>query len=262
MIKDMPIMLSMRSLPRTILAAPLTLALALALSACGPAEKDGLASLEGDAVAAIAPPAGQAWADTVTVTNEGGYVIGNPDAPLKLVEYASLTCGACANFAQQATEPLKEKYVASGVVSWELRNQIHDPFDLTMAMLVRCGDPSGVHPLSEQVWANLEGIFGTIQSNENAVKAAMELSDQTRRYKAIADATELTQFFAARGISTEQSAVCLAKTETAETIVKQSEQQSKELEVEGTPTFFLNGQKLDAKSWAQLEPILQKAGAR
>jgi len=254
----MPLMPALRHLSRFFLAFPL----AFSLAACGSADKESPASLDGDAIAAIAPPAGVEWADEVAVTEEGGYVIGNPDAPLKLIEYASLTCGACANFAQQANEALKEKYVASGVVSWELRNQIHDPFDLTMAMLVRCGEPAGVHPLSEQVWANLESIFGTIQSNQAAVQSAMELSDQTRRYKAIADAAGLTQFFAARGISMEQSAICLANTETAERIVKQSDEQSKELQVEGTPTFFLNGQKLDAKSWAQLEPILQKAGAR
>ena len=249
---------ALRHMPRFFLAFPL----ALALAACGSADQKGPASLDGEPIAAIAPPAGQSWTDMVTVTDKDGYTIGNPDAPLKLVEYASLTCGACANFAQQAAEPLKEKYVASGVVSWELRNQIHDPFDLTMAMLVRCGEPSAVHPLSEQVWANLEGIFGTIQTNQSAVQAAMELSDQSRRYKAIADAAGLTEFFAARGVGMEQSAICLANSETADKIARQSDQQSKELQVEGTPTFFLNGQKLDAKSWAQLEPILQTAGAR
>ncbi|NJN14195.1 MAG: thioredoxin domain-containing protein [Planctomycetes bacterium] len=39
------------------------------------------------------------WSETVTISPEDGYILGNPEAPIKLVEYASHTCGACANFA-------------------------------------------------------------------------------------------------------------------------------------------------------------------
>lgn len=251
-------MITLRQLSRTAFVLPL----ALALGACGSGADKDAAPPQGDAIAAIAAPAGQAWADMITVSPEGGYVMGNPDAPLKLVEYASLTCSHCASFIESGAEPLKEKYVKSGVVSWELRNQIHDPFDLTMAMLVRCGEPAAVHPLSEQVWQNLDGIFDKIQTNQASVETAMEVSDQGRRYKAIADATGLTDFFAARGVGTEQSATCLARAEDAEKLVNNSEQQTKELEVDGTPTFFLNNKKLDARSWAELEPLLQNAGAR
>jgi protein-disulfide isomerase len=46
-------------------------------------------------------------------------MIGNPDAPLKLVEYASHTCGACATFAATGKPAIKDKYVSTGVVSFE-----------------------------------------------------------------------------------------------------------------------------------------------
>ena len=84
----------------------------------------------------------------------------------------------------------------------------------------------------------------------------------TRLPKAIADAAGLTDFFAARGISSDQSATCLADAAKAEQIVQNSQKQSEELQVDGTPTFFLNGQKLEVRSWKDLEPILQDAGAR
>ena len=64
------------------LAAPL----ALALAACG---DDAAGGLEGDVIAPIEAPAGTSWTQTVEVTDDGGYLIGNPDAPLKLVEYGS-----------------------------------------------------------------------------------------------------------------------------------------------------------------------------
>lgn len=250
--------LNRRHLAFAALAAPLTLALA----ACGSDDKAQNTAQTGEAIAKISAPAGKQWADMVTVTDADGYLMGNPDAPLKLIEYASLTCPHCAEFAQEGGAALRDRYVAGGVVSYELRNQIHDGFDLTMAMLVRCGEPRTYHALSEQVWANLDSIVQGIQANGQAVEAAMKETDQGKRYKTIADATGLTDFFASRGISKDRIATCLARPGIAEQIVKRSEDQSKELDVQGTPTFFLNGKQLDAKSWSQLEPLLQQAGAR
>lgn len=244
---------------RTTLAA-FALPLALGLAACG-SDKEATAE-NGDPIAAIAPPAGQQWSDVVAVTPEDGYVMGNPDAPLKLMEYASLTCPHCAHFSEQAGAALRDKYVASGVVSYELRNQIHDALDLTMAMMVRCGTPESYIPLSEQVWANLTDIAAGLKDRQAAMDAATKVTDQSKRYAAIADAAGLTDFFAARGIARDQMEQCLAKPGFAEGLAQRSEKQSDELDVTGTPTFFLNGRKLDAQSWEQLEPVLQNAGAR
>lgn len=247
---------------RRALAALLALCLPFALAACGDKGSDAGNPPKGDAVAKVAPPAGQQWADVVTVTPLGGYQMGNPEAPLKLIEYGSLTCPHCAEFSEKASATLRDKYIASGVVSWELRNQVHDGFDLTMAMLVRCGEPQSFHALSEQVWANLKPLVDNIQKAGPALDSAMKEQDQAKRYQLIADRAGLIDFFAARGIAKDQAKACLAKPGLAETIIKQSEDQSKELDVQGTPTFFLNGKQLDAKSWEDLEPALQNAGAR
>lgn len=238
-------------------------ALTLTLAACGSGNGDGGASAPtGDPIAAIPAPDGANWADTVTVTPEGGYAMGNPEAPLKLVEYGSLTCSHCAHFAEEASADLRDKYVASGVVSYELRNQIHDGLDLTMALMVRCGAPESMPALSEQVWVNLNAIIQQAQANEAGMQAAMKEEDQSKRYMAIADAAGLSDFFAARGVSKDQLAQCLADPAKAETLVNQSTTQSEELGVDGTPTFFLNGVKLEGRTWKEIEPALQNAGAR
>lgn len=247
---------------RRLTFATLIAPLALGLAACGDKGAAEGEAPEGEPIAAIAAPEGQDWADVVTVTPEGGYQIGNPQAPLKLIGYASLTCPHCAHFAEESGEKLHSQYVASGVVSFELRNQIHDGLDLTMSLLARCGAPESFHALSDQVWLNLDSIIDGAQKNQAAVSAAMKNEDQTTRYKSIADAAGLTEFFAARGISSDQAAMCLADPAKAEDVVKKSEEQTRELGVDGTPTFFLNGARLDAKTWADLEPALQNAGAR
>lgn len=236
--------------------------LCLGLAACGKESQGADGAPSGEPIAAIPAPEGQAWADKVTVSPADGYVMGNPQAPLKLVEYASLTCPHCADFSREAAEELRDRYVASGVVSYELRNQIHDGLDLTMAMLVRCGAPESFHALSEQVWLNLPEIVQKAQADQAAMSAAMKSEDQSKRYKAIADAAGLTEFFAARGISSDQAAACLADAGKAELIVRNSQTQSDEMQVDGTPTFFLNGRKLDVRTWKDLEPVLQNAGAR
>ena len=129
-----------------LLSLPLLALAPLALAACGETEGvDGAAS--GEPLPAIAAPAGTSWTETVTVTPEGGYLIGNPDAPLKLVEFASHTCGACANFSVTGKQPLKEKYVACGVVSFEQREIFLNPYDVVLAGLVQCGAKEQMQPL-------------------------------------------------------------------------------------------------------------------
>jgi protein-disulfide isomerase len=230
------------------------------LAACDDAATaDGAAN--GEPIPAIAAPAGTAWADTVEVTPEGGYRIGNPDAPLKLVEYASHTCGACAAFAASGKPVLKDKYVATGVVSFELRNLVRDPIDLSIATLVRCGAKESMQPLSDQAWASLEEIFGAVQANQSLYEAAGNQPVE-QRFVTIAQAAGLIDFFAARGLSADQSRACLADTAKVQAITDASNKQSEDLKITGTPTFLLNGRKLDVTQWAQLEPLLRSAGAR
>lgn len=242
------------------LRAAIAVPVLLALTACGGGDADGDAT-RSEPIAAIPAPEGEEWSMVAQVTPEDGYVVGNPDAPIKLMEYASLTCPACAKFSTDSASAL-ETYVDSGVVSYEIRNQIHNVLDLTLAMLVRCGSPESFHPLANQVWSNLDSVLGPAQQNGEAINAAMQGAPE-QRFQRIAQAAGFLDFFAARGISRDQAIQCLADAAEGEAIANRSQTQSQELNVTGTPTFFLNGRKLDnASNWADLEPILQNAGAR
>lgn len=251
-------MLRLRRTLSLALAAPL----ALALAACGDQAATEGGSAQAAPVAAVPAPAGTAWRDVVTVTEADGYLMGNPNAPIKLIEYASLTCPACAAFSREGAEKLKEEYVNSGRVSFELRNQIHGPHDLALATLVRCGDDQAFHPLADQIWANLETVLAPIMSNQPAVEQALTLPPQ-QRLVSLAQIGGFYDFFASRGISEDQARTCLADSAAYTRIADNSTRQSQELEITGTPTFLINGRKLDGVGgWAQLEPALQRAGAR
>jgi protein-disulfide isomerase len=242
-------------------AAFLAIPLALGLAACGSSESETGAPT-GEPIAAIPPPAGTAWIDTVEITPEDGYRYGNPNAPIKLIEYASHTCPHCAAFAEEGGPSLKDKYVASGVVSWELRNQIHDPVDLMVAMLVRCGAKESFLPLSEQFWTDLVPLVQAAQANQGALAQAQALPPN-QRFQQMAEVAGLLDFFSARGIAREQALTCLADGARAEAIAERSNTQSEELGITGTPQFIINGRKIDnVANWAGLEPALQAAGAR
>jgi protein-disulfide isomerase len=243
----------------TRLIATLTLAapLALALAACEGGEAD---ALEGDVIDPIEAPAGTNWGETVTVSEEGGYILGNPEAPLKLVEYASHTCPACANFSVNGKPGVKE-YVATGVVSFEQREVFLNPFDVVIAGLAMCGPDELFQPLSDEVWGNLDEVRTGLTANQEAIAAAGNLP-LGERFVRIAEVTGLIEFFAARGISADQGRACLSDTASIEAMVDQVTAQAEEDNVQGTPSFFLNGNRVDGIQWSDIEPVLQRAGAR
>lgn len=245
---------------RMALAAPL----ALALAACGSqAGSDPAATPAAEPIAAVPAPAGTSWRDTVTVTPENGHLVGNPNAAIKIVEYGSLTCPTCARFAEEGMEPLLDKYVDTGRVSFELRNfAVHGPIDIVLARMARCGAPEAVVPLSDQIWKNLGQLSGAIQSNGAAAEQALSLPME-QRFIALAQVGGFFDFFASRGISADQARSCLADVPSMEKLAKDTDTYATKDKVSGTPTFTLNGNVLEGvNSWAALEPLIQRAGAR
>lgn len=234
---------------------------ALALAACS-SEADGTGAgtevAESEPLPVIQPPEGKAWNQVVSQTEKGGYVMGNPDAPIKLVEFGSLTCGACGNFAIQSFEPLRDKYIASGRVSFELRNFVRDPIDLTGAMLTRCGADTSFFPLTEQFFTNQNQILQAAQSLDPAIG---QLPPE-QRFVAISKGLGLDTFFAQRGIAQNQSNACLADNAKAEKLAEQTQQAAEEYKVTGTPTFLINERVQDVNTWQEIETRIQRMGAR
>ncbi|WP_017670310.1 thioredoxin domain-containing protein [Blastomonas sp. AAP53] len=245
------------------IASLIALPLMLSLAACG-GEADTAAegATKGEPIAAIPAPAGKNWAETVTKTDKGYYVLGNPEAPIKLVEYASLTCSHCADFAETAFATIRDKYVASGRVSFELRNFVREPLDLTASMLTRCGPDESYFALTEQVLANQADIFTKAQAmGQQRFEAVLALPDN-QRYVALAEGTGLTDFFAQRGISRDQANQCLTNIDSARALADNTGTATREDKIQGTPTFFLNGRQVEFTGWPALETEIQAMGAR
>jgi protein-disulfide isomerase len=252
--------MTFRRLAFTTLAA----SAALALAACG--SKDDAAATgapKGSPVAAVAAPAGQMWSDVVSATPDGGMRMGNPNAPIKLVEYGSLSCPHCAKLSQDGSKALVETYVDSGRVSYEFRSFIiHGAIDVMLTQMVQCAGTSTFFPLVKQLYATQEQWIAQVEKNSDKANAAQSLPPK-QRFAAMADALGLTDWFAARGVSRDQAHACLANTDQAQKLAEQTQKWSTDDGIDSTPTIYLNGSKLaDVHEWSELEPALQNAGAR
>lgn len=249
--------IALRRFTLALAAAPLVLGLA----ACDKKEASGSA-LSGEPIAVVAAPAGKAWTDVVSKTPEGGYRMGNPDAAIKLIEYGSLTCPHCADFTEKSGAELREKFVASGRVSFEFRNFVRDPIDLVASQLTQCGTPESFFPLTDQAFANQAAMFQKVQAAGDTAYSAAIAQPEDKRGIALAQITGLSEFFAARGISRDQGNACLANAAGAQALAKATQDQGAEFDIQGTPTFIINGAKFEGNTWAELKARIETLGAR
>ncbi len=230
---------------------------ALSLSACD--SGSGGTGPSGDALPKVTAPAGQAWSTTVRATQDG-FVMGNPDAPLKLIEFASPTCSHCATFSNESHSALQSEFIDSGRVSLEIRPFMLNPMDLPIATIASCGGTERFFPLLENIYASQEELLTGIQAaDQSAAQSAL----QSQNFPAFARAIGLESFFAARGMAAADINTCLSDAAKVTRWQDSTTRNGAEFEITGTPTFVLNGQVLaNAGTWEAVRERLTAAGAR
>lgn len=242
------------------------LALATALTACGGTGGSNTTSVDNVTAAAQvagkAAPAGTSWVDTVTRTPEGGWLMGNPDAPIKLVEFGSRTCHVCADFAKEGHEPLEQRYVATGKVSYEFRDFLRNGADISAALVGGCGGPGPFFTILNQMYADQPRVLDVLQKLPESYYqelGKLPLNQQATRF---AEGAGYIDFVKQRGIPEAKARQCLADTAEATRLQKMNEKANQDYPIPGTPTFVLNGKMLEnTVSWEQVERALKAAGA-
>lgn len=208
---------------------------------------------------AAATPA-RDWRTVATRTPAGAFLIGNPQARVKLVEYASYTCPHCAEFSAQSEPVLKDYMIRSGQVSLEYRHLIRDGLDLAAAILARCTGPRGFAGTTALIFARqgewLERGYQYQQANASILQTYAKL-DQLR---ALADGAGLTALVQARGLSAAATDACFADGKEIDRILQMTN--AVPAGVDSTPSFFVNGKLVSHVGWAGLQPALRAAGAR
>lgn len=225
-----------RSVPRrTILASLATLPAVALLAACSDSGSGGdqaqAPAPEAPAAPvtpapatppAVAAPAPSGKVDMAKLLEQGALpekVIGDANAPVTIVEYASMTCGHCANFHNDTLPAIKEKYVDTGKARIVFREFPFDPRAEAGFMLARCAD--------DKYFAMVDVLF-----------------KQQRNWAAVDNAREaLLQIARLAGFSQEKFEACLTDQKLLEDVRAVRTRGADDFGIDATPTFFINGNK-------------------
>jgi protein-disulfide isomerase len=193
------------------------------------------------------------WTASVVRTPGNAILVGNPAALAKLVEYFSYTCPHCAHFEEEAGGELSLGFIRTGKGSMEYRPFMRNAVDVAATLIATCGAPAkfpGNHAMlmrQQSKWM--------VQVSEAQMKR-WGTGTFAARMQAIASDFKFYDMFAARGYDRITLNRCLANEALAQSWIAENEAAK---EVEGTPTFYLNGRKQYVNTWEGLRPILMDA---
>ena len=152
----------------------------------------------------------------------GDRVLGKADAPITIIEYASLTCPHCAHFEVDVLPKLKAKWIDTGKAKLVLRDFPLDEPALRAAMVARCAPPERFYPLVDTFFAQQEQ-WATTRDYRAALEKLAKLG----------------------GISNKEFAACISDKKLEDQVAQSRLTAAQQLGVDATPTFFVNGKKFD-----------------
>ncbi len=147
----------------------------------------------------------------------GDQIMGNPNAPVTIVEYASMTCPHCANFHETIFPELKKRYIDTGKVRFVFREFPLDPLAAAASLLARCAGGDKFFPMVETLFA---------QQNEWRVQKPLQ------PLFAIAQQAGFTQ---------QSFDACLENQQMLQGLEEARTRATQKFNVQSTPSFFVNG---------------------
>ena len=157
----------------------------------------------------------------ILTVQEDDFVVGDENAPVTIIEYASFSCSHCADFHNHTYQDLKTKYIDTGKVQFVFRSfPLNEPA-ARASMLVACAP-------DESKAKFIKVLFST-QNNWAFKKNFLEV---------------LSNIAKLGGISQERFEQCIADSDLEHKITETRFYAAKVLEVRATPTFYINGTEL------------------
>jgi protein-disulfide isomerase len=208
-----------------------------------------------------APPPGGSWSDVVNETSDG-FLRGNPNAKVKLIEIGSLSCPHCKVFADEGVPTLVNKYVKSGQVSWEFRPYvIHGPIDMAANLIIRCNGVKSFFPLTEALYKDQEVWLAKVQATPQDQLSQIQNLQPNQMFVSMASLLGLQDWAAARGVPQAKSNQCLSEQKSIDHEVEVTTNVNSQFpDFPGTPSFVINGKLLpNTSDWAKLQPQLDAA---
>lgn len=175
---------------------------------------------------ALSPFAEQALAETVPVAELmkpdalPEMAMGNEKASVTVIEYASMTCGHCANFAEKTFPEFKKRYIDTGKVYFIIREFPLDTLAAAAFMLARCAGEKD----SSKYFALVDTLF-----------------HQQRQWAVEKPIPPLLAIAKQAGFTEKTFDACLSNQKTLDGIESIRQRATSKFKVQSTPTFFING---------------------
>jgi protein-disulfide isomerase len=217
-------------------------ALLFGAAGIGAAALGGAALLRPDSQAGPLLPMGAANAQTAEAS-EAGYdvmelVLGDPDAPVELIEYSSFTCPHCRNLHLNLVPQLMADYVDTNRIRYVYREVYFDRFGLWASMVARCGGPDRFFGIVDLLYE---------QQPEWTQGAPGAIAESLRRIGRTA------------GLTNEELDACLTSQPMAEALLASYEANTAVHDISGTPTLVINDEMHSNMSYADLSALLDEA---
>jgi len=179
-------------------------------------------------------------ARTALQISKDDRILGNPEAPITIIEYASLTCPHCAHFANNVLPEIKKEWIDTGKAKLILRDYPLDELALRAAMIARCALPDRYYAFADTFFAAQEKWVRSSDYREALARLAK-----------------------LGGMGQGEFDTCIKNTELENKIVEGRLRATQELDVTSTPTFFVNGTKLaGAPTKEEFEKVLSGLAAK
>jgi len=242
---------------------PLLVAGSLALAACGDAASNAAPAKTTTAKTTMAKTIAPAknWIDVITMTPQGGFRQGNPDAKVKLLEFGSLTCSHCGAFAHEGVPELRAKYIATGKVSYEYRTFILNGVDFAPSLLVRCQSPAAAIQLIDAFYdQQATWTLPFTKPLPDDVQKKLSGLPPEQQITAFAANGGLDAFMRTRGMTRAKFDQCTSDKAGIAALNAIRDDANVNYKLTGTPMFAINGvTQADTANWAKLKPQLDAA---
>ncbi len=204
-----------------------------------------------------AAPAQTDWTRTAVRTPEGGFRMGNPNAPVKVIEYMSLACVHCQAFARESHPRLAQNYIRPGRVSIEYRNIVLNGPDVAATVLTRCAAPRAFFNMAHELLATREQWLARMSTVPQAQRAEISRLPPMQAVQRVVPLLGLDRVAARHGLTPAAQHACLSNQANFDRIEQMARAGHDQFGVEGTPTFIINGRTItDTNVWAGIEPLL------
>ncbi|MCA3254192.1 MAG: thioredoxin domain-containing protein [Alphaproteobacteria bacterium] len=205
------------------------------------------------------PAAAADWSKTVVATPLG-LRIGNPAAPVQLIEYGSYTCPTCKRFKDEALATLMSRYVATGRVSFEFRVlPVHGAVDAAISQLVNCQAPAAAWATTTAAFAEQQTIIDAFVKIPQARAEAISKLPPQQALLQLATLGGLEPFAARRGLPKARFAQCIGS-QPGLAKLQAASQSAGEFGIDSTPSFILNGRLQEGiNDWGSLRQLIDAA---